>query len=770
MPRKSAPTVGLAMIVKDGCARELRRCLKSIAPYIDQVVVVGTGPKNNSAHVALEFGGQAEFSPWCDDFAKARNYSFGFLHTDWYVWADHDDVIQGAEQIKPLLAALPDRIGGVWCGYDYARDEFGNTTTFHLRERILRASIGWQWVGRLHESPKAQRSLDWHRCDDVVWVHQSGHLDQSPRNLPILLKWAGEEPENVRVWLFLGNQYFAHKEPKEAARWLTRFWMDRRGSPIDRHHAMVYAANCWREMGNVREAIRANMAGITEFPETADSYLGMCENMMLLKDWKKAILWGEQVLKHEPVQAIGLVNPLDYRWRVWNDLSVCYAADAQIEKAIDAVDLALSARPDPANQDNRALFVQRLEKEKVLDGYVGMAGNGNALLALKALPHELRSEKKARDVWAPVLLAKSYRGTQPRIAFFCGPSLETWGPETPETKGIGGSETAVVEVARRLAKEGWKPLVFNDCGEQEGEHDGVLYFNWERFRAEHPVDCFVSWRQPPVFQEKPNAPLRYLWCHDLHYRDKLTLEVVAQATKVLAVSEWHSQHLQRLYPFLTPENVDYVPNGIDLSRFAVGAIRKSHARFVYASSPDRGLAHLLRFWPYIRQVEGNAELHVFYGWESFLETAKLGIPGMYQFQDALQQMGQQPGIVWRGRVGQRELAREFMEADIFAYPTSFLETGFITGMEALAADLKIVTSRCGNIPYVVGGAGICIPGNAGSIAYGRMFTGSVYGMMHDGETRMLYRGKGPARAAQFTWDKAIEKWKALLAPKTVEVA
>ena len=268
--------------------------------------------------------------------------------------------------------------------------------------------------------------------------------------------------------------------------------------------------------------------------------------------------------------------------------------------------------------------------------------------------------------------------------------------------------------------------------------------------------------------EQPKAPERWLWCHDLHYRETLTEEIAKRYTRVLAVSDWHASYLPQLYPFLSflGEGVDVVPNGIELERFAgLRPEAKQHARFVYASSPDRGLATLLRQWPYIRRVEQTAELHIFYGWESFLKQAERGMHDLYRLHDQIQQLGQQPGVVWRGRVGQDELAREFMAADILAHPSSFLETGFIVGMEALAAGLMVVSTRAGNIPHVVGDAGICIAGNAGSIAYGRQFVGCVSLMMVDLETRWQYEGKGPVRAQSFSWAKAMERWESLLKPR-----
>lgn len=118
-------------------------------------------------------------------------------------------------------------------------------------------------------------------------------------------------------------------------------------------------------------------------------------------------------------------------------------------------------------------------------------------------------------------------------------------------------------------------------------------------------------------------------------------------------------------------------------------------------------------------------------------------------------------------MNQQVLAKELLAADIWAYPTSFLETFCITALEAMAANLKIITSSCGNIPYVVGDAGICIPGHASGIGYGRQFLPIVYTMMVDMNTQAQYWNRGPKRVTEFTWDKAMVKWLDLLKPSYI---
>ena len=57
------PTVELSMIVKDG-GGDLGRCLKSVAPFVDRMVVGDTGSSDDSREIAREIGAEVLDVPW----------------------------------------------------------------------------------------------------------------------------------------------------------------------------------------------------------------------------------------------------------------------------------------------------------------------------------------------------------------------------------------------------------------------------------------------------------------------------------------------------------------------------------------------------------------------------------------------------------------------------------------------------------------------------------------------------------------------------------
>ncbi|MCE9556687.1 MAG: tetratricopeptide repeat protein [Planctomycetes bacterium] len=84
--------LSLCMIVRDS-AKTLPAALKSVRPWVDELVVVDTGSRDNTREIATSFGARLFEFPWCDDFSAARNESLKHAGGDWLFWMDSDDTI-----------------------------------------------------------------------------------------------------------------------------------------------------------------------------------------------------------------------------------------------------------------------------------------------------------------------------------------------------------------------------------------------------------------------------------------------------------------------------------------------------------------------------------------------------------------------------------------------------------------------------------------------------------------------------------------------------
>lgn len=85
-------TLSLCMIVKNE-EPHLAKCLMSVKPVVDEMIVVDTGSSDRSKDIAAALGARVFEYPWTNDFSEARNYSLSQASGDWIFVLDADEVI-----------------------------------------------------------------------------------------------------------------------------------------------------------------------------------------------------------------------------------------------------------------------------------------------------------------------------------------------------------------------------------------------------------------------------------------------------------------------------------------------------------------------------------------------------------------------------------------------------------------------------------------------------------------------------------------------------
>jgi glycosyltransferase involved in cell wall biosynthesis len=312
------------------------------------------------------------------------------------------------------------------------------------------------------------------------------------------------------------------------------------------------------------------------------------------------------------------------------------------------------------------------------------------------------------------------------VIFFAGDGVETWTPETVKRMGIGGSETMLLEQAKRLAALGHNVSVYNSCGIFGSKvYDGVHYYQTNKFK-DLECDVLVVSRRADMLDDKYNikAKLKLLWVHDV-YAIAATNELLLKADRVLALTEWHKQVLVNIHN-IHPDHVIVTRNGIDLNLFTKN-IKRNQFKCVNSSSPDRSWPILLEVWPQIKKQVPKAELHLYYGfknWEFSAQHDKLQSDLIGRLKNQIKEL-EPLGVVYHDRVSKEVLAEEFLSAGCWIHPTWFTETSCITAMEAQAAGLGVVTSSIAALNETVSNRGILINGDWTSIEYKDKFVKSV---------------------------------------------
>ncbi len=267
------------------------------------------------------------------------------------------------------------------------------------------------------------------------------------------------------------------------------------------------------------------------------------------------------------------------------------------------------------------------------------------------------------------------------IVYYCGTSRFEWSPDDIVSKGLGGSETAVVYLAKYWAELGYEPTIYGNV--KEGTYDGVQYLNSSKINRNDEFNVFIIWRAYGfdaiglVRAKKILVDLHD--CRSTQY--ETMLRQIGLIDKVLVKSYYHrSQFPQLLY-----DNFDVIPNGVADHFFESDNLNFNKYQIVYASSYDRGIIEILKWgWPIVKKRIPEAELHIYYGMELLGDKLK----------NELLPLLDQDGIFHHGKVSQIELKMAKERANIHYYVGCYFETDCISIKESALLDcIPVVTTN-----------------------------------------------------------------------------
>jgi len=244
------PTLGLSMIVRNA-EKDLRLCLESARPLVDQIVIADTGSTDRTREIAANCGATLLSFPWNDHFAEARNAALAPMTTDWVLVLDADEQLapEAAEAI-PAMMRRSDGIGGYrvtirnyiphrFClEYDQvSRVNHDNVPraagapawTQHTMIRLFRRQPEIFFSGRVHETVDAQikKTGLQIRLADFRILH-FGRLNAERMGTKkvyypeLLRRKAEEQPDDALTWLQLGCEELACGKDSEAIESLQR--------------------------------------------------------------------------------------------------------------------------------------------------------------------------------------------------------------------------------------------------------------------------------------------------------------------------------------------------------------------------------------------------------------------------------------------------------------------------------------------------------------------------------------------------------------------
>lgn len=131
--------------------QNIDRCLKALAPYGLETIVVDTGSTDRTKQIAARYTDRLYDFPWCDDFSAAKNFAIEKASHSYVLVLDSDEFVEQLDlsALEKQIAAHPGAVGRIRRRNVFHR----NGEEQENREWINRifAKEYFHYEGRIHE-------------------------------------------------------------------------------------------------------------------------------------------------------------------------------------------------------------------------------------------------------------------------------------------------------------------------------------------------------------------------------------------------------------------------------------------------------------------------------------------------------------------------------------------------------------------------------------------------------------------------------------------
>lgn len=175
-------SLSVCMIVKNE-EDVLARILQCVNKFADEIIIIDTGSSDNTINIAKSFTDKVFNFEWCDDFSKARNYSFSLATKEYIMWVDADDYIDedNINKILQLKQSATANIDVYMLKYIMGFNGNNHTLEFY-RERIIKNNGKFFWEGFVHEVITPSGNIQYL---DISIKHKKEKIGNPKRNLQL---------------------------------------------------------------------------------------------------------------------------------------------------------------------------------------------------------------------------------------------------------------------------------------------------------------------------------------------------------------------------------------------------------------------------------------------------------------------------------------------------------------------------------------------------------------------------------------------------------
>jgi glycosyltransferase involved in cell wall biosynthesis len=566
----------------------------------------------------------------------------------------------------------------------------------YYSNRLLKTEEKLRYIYTIHEVVQAERNVTVVIPKEDAWIYdyrapymENRTKDRKLYDLKCLFEMLEEEPDNPRHLYYLAQTYSCLEDYEKAAH-----WFERRANATGGHHQE--AVDAMFELGRLYNFKLEKPWSLCEEtykkayamdPSRPDSlyfigihyYLEGGESDRAANRHIAYTYFKQGFALGYPVHAQFSLKPtLSFHFLPKFLAELCYAeGDWQLGLA------AANRFLEHAKPTNDSYSLMK-DWQVIYGGLVGMG-------PIAAVPRNDEGENGAK----PLLVIVADGG---------------WGPWTGRDlveKGVGGSETWVIETARWIQREGtYRVVVFCRCQGEETFED-VEYRPIEGFgkfvAAMEVQTCIVSrYSEYVPMAIAGHAENVYLILHDIGPTGSI-IPLSPKLKKIWCLTEWHKGYFLQNFPQCA-DRTDVLGYGLDLEKFNGGCAKTPYS-FIYSSFPNRGLLPLLQMWPKIKARWPAATLDVYSDIEGEWVN-RVAKEEMAAIRALL--LGGLEGVVVHGWVSKGELAAAWRRAEVWLYPCVFAETFCLTALEAQAAGVLVVCPPLAALQDTVGIRGLLV--------------------------------------------------------------
>jgi len=757
------PSLALNVIVKDEI-KDVERIIKDYAQYFDELCFAIDDDKVLQQLVLNNTSNCIKFYKytWCDDFSHKRNLLAEKTQSPYYFRIDCDDEIQNPENIKLIFDRMVAKgMDLVFMPYIYSRDKDGNCNVEHWRETIVKKRPDLYWKKSIHENLIYPDDADVQgfKTDMIKIIHNvdpQHFLDSQERNLGYLLKEFVQDKEKTdpRTISYIGRIYMGLGKFKEAIPYL-ELLIAKSGWDDDKYFAWIHLANCHKELGDYTMAIASCNEALEMNMKFPDAYIIKGTVYLLKEDYDKALDWFMYGLVRKKPDTMFVIEPSLYTYKIRYFISLAYLGKGDYQNAIRFFNEAYKLAPSDEELKSKSVFFKEVfENENYIThllwllNYTKEKDKSKIKFLVDSIPKNFPSDERIWKIRHDYGEAEVHATNS--LVIYCGSSWEDWSPASV-IKGIGGSEEAVIYISKELAKLGWHVTVYNQCGENAGIYDGVEYKNYFEFNPNDTFNIVISWRNNIFENAKLTLRKAIVWLHDVPcLKDfkgfKHSLD------NIVVLSQYH----RNMFPKEFSDKLMYVSsNGINTEDFSPSLLTRNPHRIIYTSSYDRGIEHLLLMWKDIRAAVPDAELHLFYGWNTYDKMMAAGTRPK-EYRQYMTKLMSQEGVFEHGRIGHKKLVKEFQKSGVWAYPSDFEEISCISAMKAQACGCVPVCTDYAALAETVKG-GVKINGKMGEGTTNVLFKEALIKVLKDQNYQEKLRKELPDKKV-FSWEYVAKKW------------